>query len=213
LARISSSGFLNLTEDTQRWLWPQSLLDFLESGPTPVYMTFGSLQQAVPEWSMGLFLQAVEKAGCRAIIQTPSARYPAGSQQGDVYFIGKHPHQPVFARCVAVVHHSGAGTTQAATRTGCPSVVVPFIEEQLFWATQLQRMGLADKPLPAKRVTAKALAQAIKIIISDPGYGNRAQHISEQMKAHDGVARAIELLTDQFQRNQNNFQNSKRRIG
>ncbi|MGJ0516234.1 MAG: glycosyltransferase [Methylomicrobium sp.] len=192
-------GFLNLTGDTQRWLWPESLLAFLDAGPAPVYMTFGSLQQAVPEWSMELFLQAVEKAGCRAIIQTSSARYSAGSQQGDVYFIGKHPHQPVFARCAAVVHHSGAGTTQAATRAGCPSVAVPFMEEQLFWATQLQRMGLAGKPLPAKRITAKALAQAIKNILADPGYGNRAQQISEQMQAHDGVARAVELLTAQFQ--------------
>jgi sterol 3beta-glucosyltransferase len=79
------------------------------------------------------------------------------------------------------------------------------MEEQLFWATQLQRMGLAGKPLPAKRITAKALAQAIANILSDPGYGNHAQHVSEQMQAHDGVARAVELLTDQFQRNQNNF--------
>jgi sterol 3beta-glucosyltransferase len=198
-------GFLNLTEDTQRWLWPEPLSAFLEAGPAPVYMTFGSLQQSVPEWSMELFLQAVEIAGCRAIIQTSSARYPAGSRQGDVYFIGKHPHQPVFARCVAVVHHGGAGTTQAATRAGCPSVAVPFMEEQLFWATQLQRLGLAGRPLPAKRVTAKALAQAIANILSAPRYGNRAQHISENMQAHDGVARAIELLTDQFLRNQNNF--------
>jgi sterol 3beta-glucosyltransferase len=191
-------GLLNLTEDTQRWLWPESLLAFLEAGPAPVYMTFGSLQQAVPEWSMELFLQAVEKAGCRAIIQTSSAHYPAGSQQGDVYFIGKHPHQPVFARCVAVVHHGGAGTTQAATRAGCPSVAVPFMEEQLFWATQLQRLGLAGRPLPAKKVTAKALAQAIKNIISGPGYGERAQRLGGHMQAHHGVARAVELLTAKF---------------
>ncbi|MBL1265436.1 glycosyltransferase [Methylomicrobium sp. RS1] len=191
-------GFLNLTEDTRRWQWPESLLAFLETGPAPAYMTFGSLQQAVPEWSMELFLQAAEKSGCRAIVQSSSPRYPAGSQQGNVYFIGKHPHQPVFGRCAAVVHHGGAGTTQAATRAGCPSVAVPFMEEQLFWATQLQRMGLAGKPLPAKRVNADALAQAVANIISDPGYGSRAQRIGEQMRAHDGVAEAVELLTVKF---------------
>jgi sterol 3beta-glucosyltransferase len=192
-------GFLNLTEDTQRWQWPQPLLAFLEAGPAPVYMTFGSLQQAVPEWSMELFLQAVEQSGCRAIIQTSSARYPADSQQGDVYFIGKHPHQPVFDCCVAVVHHGGAGTTQAATRAGCPSVVVPFMEEQLFWATQLQALGVAGRPLPAKRVTAKALAQALGNILSNPRYGELARRTGEQMQARDGVASAVELLTAKFQ--------------
>jgi sterol 3beta-glucosyltransferase len=191
-------GFLNLTEDTQRWRWPESLLAFLEAGPAPVYMTFGSLQQAVPEWSMELFLQAVDTVGCRAIIQTSSARYLAGSQQGNVYFIGKHPHQPVFARCAAVVHHGGAGTTQAATRAGCPSVAVPFMEEQLFWATQLHGLGLAGKPLPAKKISAKALAQAIASTILNPGYANRAQCLGAQMQAHDGVAEAVALLTAKF---------------
>jgi sterol 3beta-glucosyltransferase len=201
-------GFLNLTEDTLRWRWPESLLAFLEEGPTPVYMTFGSLQQAVPEWSMNLFLQAAEQSGCRAIIQTSSARYPADSRQGNVYFIGRHPHQPVFARCAAVIHHGGAGTSHAATRAGCSSVVVPFMEEQLFWATQLHRLGLAGKPLPAKKVTAKALAQAIGNLLSDPGYREHARRIGAQMQGNDGVAGAIELLAAQFQLNMNKGEQS-----
>lgn len=192
-------GFLNLTEDTQRWQWPESLSAFLEQGPAPVYLTFGSLQKAVPEWSADLFLQAVEKAGCRAIIQTDSVRHPAGSRQGDVYFIGKHPHQPVFARCAAVVHHGGAGTSHAATRAGCPSVVVPFMDEQLFWARQLQALGVAGKPLPAKSVTADALARAIAAMLSEPGYQEQARRIGRQIQTHDGVAEAVELLTRQFQ--------------
>lgn len=193
-----SCGFLNLTEDTQRWTWPESLLAFLDEGPAPVYMTFGSLQQAVPEWSMELFLQAVQQIGCRAIIQTSSARYPAGSQQGNVYFIGKHPHQPVFARCAAVVHHGGAGTTHAATRAGCPSVVIPFMDEQLFWARQLQKLDLAYKPLPAKTVTAKSLAQTISHVLTNSNYRENAQRISQQMQTHDGVGQAVRLLNKQF---------------
>lgn len=194
-----SCGFLNLTEDTQHWVWPESLLAFLEAGTAPVYMTFGSLQQAVPEWSMDLFLQAVAQIGCRAIVQTSSVHHPAGSQQGAVYFIGKHPHQPVFARCAAVVHHGGAGTSHAATRAGCPSVVVPFMDEQLFWARQLQALGLAGKPLPAKKVTANALAQAIDNILSKPCYKEQALRLGQNMQSNDGVARAIALLSAQFQ--------------
>lgn len=193
-----SCGFLNLIEDTQRWVWPESLLAFLNEGPAPIYMTFGSLQQAVPEWSMDLFLQAVEQIGCRAIIQTSSSRYPAGSQQNRVYFIGKHPHQAVFARCAAVVHHGGAGTSHSTTLAGCPSVVIPFMDEQLFWARQLRSLGMAGKPLPAKKVVATTLAQAIGHILSKPCYKEQAQRMSQQMQANHGVARAIELLTEQF---------------
>lgn len=193
-------GFLNLCEDERYWHWPDDLIAFLDTGSAPVYMTFGSLQQAVPEWSMDLFLSAVEQAGCRAIIQTSSPRFPAGSQQDNVYFIGKHPHQPVFKHCAAIVHHGGAGTTHAATRSGCPSVVVPFMDEQLFWARQLQTLGLAGKPLPAKRVSASTLAQGIQNLLNNSHYYYTAQKLSSDMLSQDGVGKAVALLTEQFQR-------------
>jgi len=191
-------GFLNLTEDARHWTIPDPLTGFLNNGTAPVYMTFGSLQQAVPDWSMDLFLEAVTLAGCRAIIQTSSERYPAGSRNDQVYFIGRHPHQPLFKHCAAIVHHGGAGTTHAATRSGCPSVVVPFMDEQLFWARQLQSLGLAGKPLPAKNVTAAALAEGIRTVLDSKTMRDNAKQASLAMQSNDGVARAVELLEAQF---------------
>jgi len=191
-------GFLNLTEDAEHWTPPATLAEFLDKGPPPVYMTFGSLQQAVPDWSMALFLEAVALTGCRAVIQTSSKRYPADSQIDQVYFIGRHPHQPLFNRCAAIVHHGGAGTTHAATRSGCPSVVVPFMDEQLFWARQLQSLGLAGTPLPAKKVTAAALAKGIRTVLNSKTLRDNALQASSAMQANDGIARAIQLLEAQF---------------
>jgi UDP:flavonoid glycosyltransferase YjiC (YdhE family) len=187
-------GFLNFTEDTEHWQFPATLTRFLADGSPPIYMTFGSLQQAVPEWSMDLFLEAVASAGCRAIVQTSSSRYPAGSQQDNVYFIGRHPHQPVFKRCATVVHHGGAGTTHAATRSGCPSVVIPFMDEQLFWGKQLQRLQLAGKPLPAKQVNAVDLAKALRQLLENDSFRQNAQHASISMQNQAGVSRAVELI-------------------
>ena len=193
-------GFLNLTEDARHWTPPAMLTEFLDDGPPPVYMTFGSLQQALPDWSMTLFLEAVTLAGCRAIIQTSSERYPAGSQTGQIYFIGRHPHQPLFTRCAAIVHHGGAGTSHATTRAGRPSVVVPFMDEQLFWARQLQALGLAGAPLPAKKVTAAALAKGIQTVLSSQTLQDNALKAGAAMHGNDGVARAIQLLEAQFAR-------------
>ena len=191
-------GFLNLTEDAQHWTIPAKLAEFLDNGAAPVYMTFGSLQQAVPDWSMELFLEAVTLAGCRAIIQTSSKRYPADSIIDQVYFIGRHPHQPLFKHCVAIIHHGGAGTTHAATHSGCPSVVVPFMDEQLFWARQLQSLGLAGNPLPAKKVTAVALATGIRTILDSKTMQNNAKRASQLMQTNDGIARAVQMLKEQF---------------
>jgi UDP:flavonoid glycosyltransferase YjiC (YdhE family) len=191
-------GFLNLTEDAQQWIIPDQLTELLDNGAAPVYMTFGSLQQAVPDWSMALFLEAVTLAGCRAIIQTSSDRYPADSQLDQVYFIGRHPHQPLFKHCAAIVHHGGAGTTHAATQSGCPSIVVPFMDEQLFWARQLQNLGLAGDPLPAKTINAQLLAKAIQTVLNTQSMQEKSRLASLSMQSHDGVASAVRLLISHF---------------
>lgn len=191
-------GFLDFTDDSDHWVLPAALNRFLAAGPPPVYMTFGSLQQAVPEWSMDLFLSAVAFSGCRAIIQSSSARYPANSQQDEVYFIGRHPHQPVFKHCAAVVHHGGAGTTHAAARSGCPSVVVPFMDEQLFWAKRLQHLQLAAKPLPAKQVNAVKLAKGIRTVLDNAKLSFNARQVSHALQRRDGVSKAVQLVTQQL---------------
>ncbi|MCQ8106069.1 glycosyltransferase [Methylomonas sp. SURF-2] len=192
-------GFLNLAVDADGWNMPESLDAFLNAGPAPVYMTFGSLQQAVAEWSMTLFIRAVELSGCRAIIQTSSPDYPAGGRQGRIYFIGKHPHQPVFRHCAAVVHHGGAGTAHAATRSGCPSIVVPFMDEQLFWGLRIQQLGLGGKPLAAKSVSAEALAGAIATTLNTPAWRDRVRQAAQEMQDRDGVDTAVQWISEQFQ--------------
>ncbi len=189
-------GFLDLPGYAEKWVMPKQLSDFFSNGNPPVYMTFGSLQQAVPEWSMELFIGATEKAGCRAIIQTSSKKYPADSQMENIYFIGRHPHQPVFKQCAAVVHHGGAGTTHSASKSGCASIVVPFMDEQLFWGCQLQKTGLAGKPLPSRKADVASLAERIRYVLASHSIKQKKVLVARQMQAQDGVNIAVKLVSE-----------------
>jgi len=193
-----SCGFLNLPTSHENWQINVDLQGFLDAGPSPVYMTFGSLQQAVPEWSMELFIEATRIAGCRAIIQTSSANYPEYSQQENIYFIGRHPHQSLFKHCAAIVHHGGAGTTHSVSLCGRPSIVIPFMDEQLFWATSLEQLGLAAKPLPAKNATATLLASRIKTILSSNSYLENAKKAGTIISEQQGVSNAVDLIEKAF---------------
>lgn len=184
-------GFFNLEDDAQRWQMPEKLRSFVEEDEAPVYCTFGSLQQSMPEWSMDLFVEALRQAGCRAIVQSSSERFPVESRQGRCYFVGRHPHQPVFERCWAVVHHGGAGTTHAATRAGCPSIVVPFMDEQLYWGQRLHRLRIAPPPLPAKRATPEQLAQRIRAALDSRAMQQQARDFRRQMLGRNGVEAAV----------------------
>lgn len=187
-------GFLNLPDTAESWSMPDNLHRFLDQGEKPVYMTFGSLQQAVPEWSMELFIAAATQANCRAIIQTSSESYPSNSQQGSLYFIGKHPHQALFRHCAAVVHHGGAGTTHSATLCACPSIVIPFMDEQLFWAHQLENLGMAPTPLLAKKATPDALATRIQSVLHSSSMQLNAQQAGNTISATQGTQHAVALI-------------------
>ncbi len=192
-------GFLNFPKAHTNWRINSQLKHFLDSGPRPVYMTFGSLQQAIPEWSMSLFIEASQIAGCRAIIQTSSANYPEDSQLNDIFFIGRHPHQNLFPQCAAIVHHGGAGTTHSASLCGRPSIIIPFMDEQLFWGRTLQKLGLACKPLQAKNATAKQLASRITTLLLNESYAVNALKISTKIRTQHGVKNAVAMIEKTYQ--------------
>ena len=52
----------------------------------------------------------------------------------NVMLIDAVPHDWLFPRCKAVIHHGGAGTTAAGLFAACPTTVVPFFGDQSFWS-------------------------------------------------------------------------------
>ncbi len=191
-------GFLELAVNLQDFPLSPQLQDFLDVGPAPVYMTFGSLQQAVPEWSMKLFIKAADIAGCRAIIQSSSDQYPANTQQGNMFFVDKHPHQTVFKHCAAIVHHGGAGTSHTATLCGRPSIIIPFMDEQLFWGVTLHQLNVAAKPIQAKNVSAKRLASAIRKTLDNKTCQHQAEVAGKKIGSRQGVKTAVDLIEQQY---------------
>ena len=187
-------GFLNVPDAAEQWSMPSGLSEFLSSGEPPVYMTFGSSGQLIPDESAELMLDAARLAGVRALIQSLSAKRPPGTRDGNVYFVGRVPHSYVFPLCCAVVHHGGAGTTHAAARSGRPSVVVYFAGEQRFWGTELRRLGAAGDPLPVKRATPEKLARALRFVLDSPEIASRAAELGKAMHREDGVRNAVALI-------------------
>jgi sterol 3beta-glucosyltransferase len=175
---------------------PAQLRDFLDEGEPPVYITLGTAQALEPDKNMQLLIAAAQKSGCRALVQTGSEHYPANCRDktSRIYFIARTPHHQVFPHCAAVVHHGGSGTTHSAARSGCPSVVVPFTDEQRFWGMTLHRLGIACKPIWYKHATPEKLAERIRSVLESPQAHQRAALLGEQIRQEDGVSQAVELI-------------------
>lgn len=110
------------------------LADFLDTGTPPVFIGFSSTPSRDPERNGRMMVDAVRRVGERAVIASGWGGIDGSGMGGDdVLVIDQAPHDLLFDRCSAIVHHGGGGTTGAALASGRPQIVCPFWGDQPFW--------------------------------------------------------------------------------
>ena len=173
------------------WQPPDLLVDFLDAGPAPVFVGFGSMTPD-HERLQDVVAVAVQRAGVRAVVQSGWAGLTAAGD--DILPVGDLPHDWLFPRTAAVVHHAGAGTTGAGLRAGVPAVPVPVLVDQPFWADRLHRLGVAPRPLPLHELTADTLSDALRSCLDQSTCRDRAAELAGRIRAEDGAAVVLSLI-------------------
>jgi sterol 3beta-glucosyltransferase len=186
------------------WQPSSELLDFLNAGEAPVYIGFGSMPGSDPEAKAQLVLSALEQSGQRGILASGWGALKADHLPKNVFMIEQAPHDWLFPRVKAVVHHGGAGTTAAGLRAGKPTIICPFFGDQPFWGQRVYELGVGAKPIPQKKLTADNLASAIRTVTSSAEIQQRAAALGEKIRAEEGVARAVEIIESTIQRHAHN---------
>jgi UDP:flavonoid glycosyltransferase YjiC (YdhE family) len=186
-------------DDLPGWAPTGELVDFLAAGPLPVFIGFGSTPFPQPEATTDLVLRAVASAGHRGILVAGGSGLPTGRLSPEVLSVDSVPHEWLFPRVCAAVHHGGAGVTGAALRAGLPSVIVPVFADQPFWGNRVFRIGAAPPPIPAASLTEDKLAVAIRAATSGE-MRHRAAALGDQIRKEDGVARAVEIVEKHFEK-------------
>lgn len=194
-ANVHVTGFWYV-DDERDWQAPEALRRFLDDGPPPVFIGFGSMPVRRPQETTALLLEAVRRSGQRAILHAGWAGLQSDALPPDVFAIGYTPYGWLFPRVAAIVHHGGSGTTGAALRAGVPALVVPFIFDQHFWGHRLKALGVGPEPLPFKTLAAPALAEALRRMVHDETMRRTAAELGEKVRAEPGVARAVELIVE-----------------
>jgi sterol 3beta-glucosyltransferase len=176
------------------WQPPEELTAFLDDGPPPVFVGFGSLMvgKADAERMSETVLTALRSAGARGVIQAGWAGMKVTGD--DVLTIGEVPHDWLFDRVAAVVHHCGAGTAAGGLRAGVPAVGVPFAGDQPFWARRLQDLGVSSATIPQRRITADNLGAAIQKAMNDNVIRDNAKNLAARLADEDGAGRAIAVV-------------------
>ena len=196
---VRTVGFFFLPAPAD-WTPPPALSGFLADGAPPVYLGFGSMVGSDPRRTGRVVSEAIGLAGVRAVVA--SGRGGVGSTRfgPNVFCLDQAPHDWLFPRMTAVVHHGGAGTTAAAVAAGRPQVVCPFMFDQAFFGRRAHQLGVAPAPLPLRRLTAHDLAASIRTVVRQPEFAARAEELGERVRSEDGTTSAVEILESAWKR-------------
>jgi sterol 3beta-glucosyltransferase len=183
-------------DSDQSWRPPPSLAEFIDRGAPPVYIGFGSMFTRRAEEITKFVLKTVGRTGQRAVISTGWGGLRPEKPPDDVHVIAGVPHDWLFPRMAAVVHHGGAGTTAAGLRAGKPSVICPFITDQFFWGRRVHDLGAGPEPVPQKKLSAERIAAAIDCAVNDDAVAEASRGLGDRIALEDGVAVAADYILD-----------------
>ncbi len=179
------------------WSPPPELMEFLAAGERPVYVGFGSHQ---PARDVAQFEEAVDGAarrlGLRLVLAAGWAGLGVGSRSNDRHVLAEAPHDWLFPRMRAVVHHGGAGTTGAAFHAGVPQVAVPAFFDQYHWSVKVEQMGVGAR-LVSPRFNGERLQDALERALR-PEVAERAASVAKVLRREPGVDGAARHLLQRF---------------
>ncbi|XP_050269380.1 sterol 3-beta-glucosyltransferase UGT80B1 isoform X2 [Quercus robur] len=183
--------FLNLGSKYQ----PQEkFVQWIQNGPEPIYIGFGSMPLEDPRKTTGILLEALKGTGQRGIIDRGWGGLGNFTEVPDnVFLLEECPHDWLFPQCSAVVHHGGAGTTATGLKAGCPTTIVPFFGDQFFWGDRVHQKGLGPAPIPIAQLSVESLSNAINFMLQ-PEVKSEAMELAKLIQNEDGVAAAVDAF-------------------
>jgi sterol 3beta-glucosyltransferase len=194
-AHVTGYWFLDQSDDDHDWDPPTQLVDFLAAGEPPVYVGFGSMGfgKGANE-RRDAVLTALRVHGLRGIVASGwGGITPGEAGTDDVLVLEGAPHEWLFPRVAAVVHHGGAGSTAAGIRAGRPTLVVPFLGDQPFWGARVHALGVGPAALPAKHL-GTGLTDRLGDLVHTDSYASRADEVGAAIRAENGLAAGVQVL-------------------
>lgn len=198
---IVISGYWFLDDADLSWKPSQELLNFMNKARADnkplVYIGFGSIVVPNPKAMTRSIVKAVLKSDVRAILSKGwSARMNKDNESEvefppEVFSVDKIPHDWLFPKVDAALHHGGAGTTGASLRAGIPTLIKPWFGDQFFWATRVTKLGAG---LRVSNLSSSDVADALKRAVSDRVIKEKAAAVGEKIRSENGVQNAIRAI-------------------
>jgi UDP:flavonoid glycosyltransferase YjiC (YdhE family) len=170
---------------------PEWVADLPER-PT-VYAALGTIAHAMP----GIFelvLEGLRDEDVNLVLAVGKDPAAFGRQPPNVHLEPWIPQTQLLPRCDVFISHGGFNSVKEALSVGVPLVVLPIMSDEPYSAERCEALGVGVSVNAARR-TADAIRDAVRSVLADEGYRDRASAFAEEMSALAGPEEVLELLT------------------
>ncbi len=164
------------------------------SGDAPlIYLTFGTVDRELR--MLPVALAAIAALPVRLLVTVGPRGDPSafGQQPGHVRIERYVPQAEVLSNCTVVVSHAGSGTFLGALGQGVPQLCIPQAADQFLNAAACQRSGVGLSLDPAA-ATGSAIGDAVKQLLVEPGFRERAAVVAAEMAAMPSADDIVPIL-------------------
>jgi UDP:flavonoid glycosyltransferase YjiC (YdhE family) len=177
---------------------PRPLPDWWDGAGDPlVYVTLGSVAPQRDAYFPALYRTAVDALAplpARVLVTVGRDRDPAdlGPLPANVHAERWIPQADVLPHAAAVLCHGGFGTVRGALGAGVPVVVLPLFADQPYNARRVAEIGAGI----ALEHGPSGIDEAVRAVLADPAYAERAAAIAADVGALPTVDAAVGVLRD-----------------
>lgn len=191
---IRQTGFV-FAHDADGGPLPPALQQFLDAGPAPLAVSFGTGVAHVAA-RFRAAMDMVRRTDWRLVfISRFDANVPEEAYgHPRVHVLAEADFSALLPRCAALVHHGGIGTAAQAVRAQIPQVIVPIAYDQPDNGQRFQTLGLA-RLQSGRRLDASRLQTAVADALERTDR-SRLRMFAERVRADDGAVLAADVCED-----------------
>jgi len=120
-----------------------------------------------------------------------------GDLPGDPVVVGYAPQLELVRRSTLTISHGGLNTALESLAWGVPMVVLPVTYDPPGVGARVEWSG-GGQSIPVGRLTVDRLRDAVRSVLGDPAYRERAGRLQSSIEAADGLNRAADLIEGAF---------------
>jgi len=177
------------------WQPDEKLLLFIQKHKKIIFITFGSMSNPSPKEKTRSIVEALKRNNIPAIINISWGGLEKTDEFPDnIFFTGDLPYSWIFPKIYAVIHHGGSGTTHAALKYACPSLIIPHVLDQFFWDKTIAKLQLGPKGISIRKLNEKEFELKALDLYYNKNYKKNASIISRKMQSESDKNKLYEMI-------------------